>query len=80
MDADVRTDTDFAWSYDGEVNRDVDPSFDKSEVISYTKGKFSGPLSDIVFTANPYIELRGTQAPAVGEVLDSDNGVGDITG
>lgn len=76
IEVDVRTWTDLAWSYDGEVNRDIDVATDDSEFTSYTKGKFSGPnLAGLGYSANPSIKLRGTQAPAIGEVVSSDNGV-----
>ena len=76
IDTDIRASTDYAWAYKGEVNRDVEPARDDSDFTSYTQGLFEGPdLGGLGTSANPEIEIRGTQAPPVGEVLKSDNGV-----
>lgn len=75
IDIDARATTDFSWKYEGNVTKDVDPSYDDSEFTSYIQGKFQGPtLGGIGFSANPYIEIKGTQAPVVGNVLKSDSG------
>lgn len=76
IDIGIRTETDLAWSYRGEVNRDIQVASDDSEYSSYTKGLFEGPnLGGLGYSANPSIKIRGTEAPAIGEVLSSSNGV-----